>query len=204
MASQSRTESQASSTEPNYTAQCVAAQQAKAQAVILLYAPETAVTIAGNCATQNYFPIYDMEGGAIDFATAIKAPGLEKHLIGPFTDLPTVSTAGGMPKINAAINKAHPGLEKSAAWTELSTSLWPAARLLQAAAVVGGLKRSGKASAALIRKGLHSMKGDTLGGTAPPLTFAQGQRHTIDCWFTAEVLNGKAQMTNGGKVSCHS
>ena len=32
-------ESQASSTQPNYTAQCVAAQQAKAQAVILLYAP---------------------------------------------------------------------------------------------------------------------------------------------------------------------
>ena len=39
--------------------------------MILLYAPETAVTIAGNCATQKYFPIYDTEGGGFDFSSAI-------------------------------------------------------------------------------------------------------------------------------------
>jgi branched-chain amino acid transport system substrate-binding protein len=46
------------------------------------------------------------------------------------------------------------------------------------------------------------MKGETLGGMAPPLTFTQGKPTSIDCWFTAAMVNGTAQMTNGGNTTC--
>jgi branched-chain amino acid transport system substrate-binding protein len=196
-------EAQASSTEPNYTAQCLAAQQAKAQAVILLYGPTTAVTISGNCATQGYYPIYDMEGGAINFSLFKGSPGIKKHLVGPFTDIPSVSPSAIVRGMNADINGAYHGLEKEPAWTEESSSAWPAAKLLVAAAGAGGLTKSRAPSAGIIVKGLESMKKQTLGGFAPPLTFQAGKPHTVDCWFTAELLNGKAQMANGGRITCH-
>ena len=59
-------------------------------------------------------------------------------------------------------------------------------------------------SAAEIVAGLASLKGDTLQGTAPPLTFATGQPHKVDCWFVGRVQGGVAQVVDGGKVSCES
>jgi branched-chain amino acid transport system substrate-binding protein len=197
-------DAQASSTAPNYTAQCLAAQQAKAQSIILLYAPAVMVTIAGNCATQGYLPTYDAEGGAINFALSSTSAGLKNHLVGPFTDLPSISTAQSVKTMNAAIQKAYPGLEKSQAWTEESPTAWDSVLLLQAAAKAGGLTSSGTATAASITKGLNSMKGQTLGGMAPPLTFTAGKPHTVDCWYTAALVMGKASMTNGGKTTCSS
>lgn len=197
-------EAQASSSAPNYTAQCVAAQQAKAEGIILLYAPVTAGTIAGNCATQSYYPIYTMEGGAINFHFSESAPGLKKALVGPFTDLPSISSSKEIQEMNSTLSKEYPGIQDKPAWTEEAPSAWAAALLLEAAAKDGGLTSGGTASAAEITKGLESMKGETLGGIAPPLTFAAGKPHSIDCWFTAEVKNGTAQMTNGGNTTCSS
>ena len=197
-------EAQASSSAPNYTAQCVAAQQAKAQGIILLYAPATAGTIASNCTTQGYNPIYAMEGGAINFHFSESAPGLKNHLVGPFTNLPTISSNPEIQQMNSTLSKEYPGIEKEAAWTEEAPSAWAAALLLEAAAKDGGLTAGTSASAAVITKGLESMKGETLGGIAPPLTYAVGKPHSIDCWFTAEVKDGTAQMTNGGNTTCSS
>jgi branched-chain amino acid transport system substrate-binding protein len=197
-------EAQASSSAPNYTAQCVAAQQAKAQGIILLYAPTTAGTIASNCATQGYNPIYAMEGGAINFHFAQSATGLKNYLVGPFTDLPSISDNTEIQEMNTALAKSNPGIADNPAWTEEAPTAWAAALLLAAAAKDGGLTASTAPTAAEITKGLESMKGETLGGIAPPLTFAAGKPHSIDCWFTAEVKDGTAQMTNNGSTTCSS
>jgi branched-chain amino acid transport system substrate-binding protein len=145
-----------------------------------------------------------MEGGAINFSLFKGSPGIKKHLVGPFTDIPTVSNSPIVRGMNADINGAYPGLEKEPAWTEESSSAWPAAKLFVAAAGAGGLTRSRTLSAGMVVKGLESMKKQTLGGFAPPLTFPAGKPHTVNCWFTAELLNGKAQMANGGRITCHS
>ena len=51
----------------------------------------------------------------------------------------------------------------------------------------------------------RSMKGDTLGGTSPPLTFAvQASAIRSTAGSRLRCSNGKARMTNGGKVSCHT
>ena len=51
-------------------------------------------------------------------------------------------------------------------------------------------------------KGLDTIKGNTLDGMAPPLTFKAGQVHDVNCWFTARVENGVPTLVNGGQVTC--
>jgi branched-chain amino acid transport system substrate-binding protein len=64
-----------------------------------------------------------------------------------------------------------------------------------------GCQRVGTNGVDLV-KGLQSLKGDTLDGWAPPLTFAANQPHPVDCWFTTEVKNGRFQMPLGLKTTC--
>jgi branched-chain amino acid transport system substrate-binding protein len=196
-------DAQATSVEPNYTAQCLAAKQAGAGALFLLYAPAAAQVIATDCARQGYNPKYVMEGGAISFHIAQSSTGLKTYLAGPFANRPSIDTANpGVQAMNTAIQKYFPGLEDQTAWTELSASGWAEGLLLEAALKDGGLTASTSATPALIVKGLDSMKGETLGGMAPPLTFTPGKPTSIDCWFTASMVNGTAQMTNGGNTTC--
>ncbi len=49
---------------------------------------------------------------------------------------------------------------------------------------------------------LDSLKGDTLGGMSPPLTFAANQPHKIDRWFTVHVTNDVANLVNNGQTTC--
>jgi branched-chain amino acid transport system substrate-binding protein len=194
---------QATSVEPNYTAQCLAAKQSGATALFLLYAPATAQVIASDCARQSFTPKYVMEGGAISFHVAESATGLKDYLAGPFANRPSIDTSNpAVQTMNAAIDKYFPGLENQPTWTELSGSAYAGGLLLQAALQDGGLTSNTSATAALVVKGLESMKGETLGGMAPPLTYEPGKPHSISCWFTAEVVNGQAQMTNGGNTTC--
>lgn len=73
--------------------------------------------------------------------------------------------------------------------------------LLLAAAVEAG-NPGAKVSSAEILKGLHSMKGQTLGGMAPPLTFKAGKANTTDCWFWMTTSNGKFTEKYGLKPAC--
>jgi branched-chain amino acid transport system substrate-binding protein len=196
---------QATSTEPNYTAQCLAAKQAGAGAMFLLYAPAAAQVIAADCTRQGYNPKYVMEGGAISFHVAQSSPGLRTYLAGVFADRPSIDTSyPGVQAMNTAIQKYFPGLEDQTAWTELSASGWADGLLLEAALKLGGLTPSTSATPALVIKGLDAMNGDTLGGMAPPLTFTPGKPHSIECWFTAQMVNGVAQIANGGNTTCAS
>jgi hypothetical protein len=45
-----------------------------------------------------------------------------------------------------------------------------------------------------------TVSNETLGGFSPPLTFAAGKPHAVDCWYTGRVLTGKA--TQVGGLSC--
>jgi branched-chain amino acid transport system substrate-binding protein len=53
-------------------------------------------------------------------------------------------------------------------------------------------------------KGLFAMKGNTLGGLAPPLTFTQqaNEDTKIDCWFTISIANQQFTAPEGMKLSC--
>jgi branched-chain amino acid transport system substrate-binding protein len=105
--------------------------------------------------------------------------------------------------MNAAVDKYYPGLRQNPnLWGEFVVLSWPSGLLLEHAVKAGGLGPSDTPSPAEIIKGLQSLKGDTLDGWAPPLTFPAGQPHPVDCWFTARMHNGVSALVNNGQLTC--
>ena len=108
--------------------------------------------------------------------------------------------------MNVALDKYYPGLRtNTTTWTEVESEAWPSGILLEDAAKAGNVGANGSApTAAQLVTGLHALKGDTLDGWAPPLTFAPNQPHPVHCWFTADVKNGQFGQPNGVKASCEN
>jgi branched-chain amino acid transport system substrate-binding protein len=120
-------------------------------------------------------------------------------------DLPFfVTSNAAIQAMDAAVNKYYPGLvNKPILWSGVtSNEVWASGLLLMDAVKAGGLGSGDTPSAAEIVKGLESLKGDTLQGLAPPLTFVAGQPNPVHCWFTFRVQNGVPSMVNGGNVTC--
>jgi branched-chain amino acid transport system substrate-binding protein len=98
-----------------------------------------------------------------------------------------------------------PGVRENAnLFSQQDFMSWASGMLLKDAIKAGGLTSSDTPTPAEVVKGLLSLKGDTVDGLTPPLTFVAGQPHNINCWFTARVRNGVPSLVNKGQKSCES
>jgi branched-chain amino acid transport system substrate-binding protein len=191
-------------TAPNYTAQCVAAQQLKANTLLNGDVDPVFERVAENCTTQGFHPIY-ISSGASYSNSMDSTPGIKDNSWYEANDLPFFANNPAVNQMNAAVNKYFPGLESSEYWSGgASVEPWASGILLEDAVKAGGIGPSTTPTAAAIVEGLESLKGDTLDGTAPPLTFTAGQPHPVDCWFTFQVKNGIPAMTNNSQPTCES
>jgi branched-chain amino acid transport system substrate-binding protein len=183
-----------SATAPNYTAQCVAAQQAGVKAIFIGDSISVIAKVAANCNTQGYDPIYITEGTGFT-NQALTAPGLNGHLWSSYPVLPYFSDAPAVTAMNAVLDKYDPGLRENAlTWSEFAAQAWTAGLLLAQAVKNEG---SAASSPAGITAGLNAVSGATLGGFTPTLTFTAGHPHPVDCWYTGRVKNGKASQVGG-------
>jgi len=180
-----------SASSPNFTAPCLAAEQAKVQALIVADAVSIVESVASSCNQQGYKPYYVALDGAISISMT-KTPGLQTSLVGsepniPFwvTDTPATET------LHSALEKYQPALLKNPNFSELVTQAWASGLLISDAAKAGHLGSGGKATAAQLKAGLYDLHGDTLGGMAPPLTFKKGVPNPIDCWYWMRIQNKK-------------
>ncbi len=196
-------EAQIAMSAPNYTAQCLAAKQDHVTSIEIGDSSSILARVANDCALQGYNPIWIEEGegqGPQLFTGAIS-----KNLWAEFNDIPWYANIPAVQAMNAAVEKYYPGLlNNTATWNELAAYSWPSGILLEDAVKAGGLTASDTPSAAEIVKGLESLHGDTLQGMAPPLTFAAGKPHPVDCWFTSKIVNGVKTIVNNGQVSCEN
>ena len=190
-------------TAPNFTAQCLAAQQAHVQAIFMGAASSAEpLPIGVNCSQQGYHPTYLLQGEGM-YKEDLSAPGLSEDLWAPYNDAPFWANTPAVQTMNAAVDKYYPGLRNNgSAWGESATESWVSGLLLEQAVKAGGLTAKATPSASEIIQGLNSLKGDTMDGMAPPLTFTAGQVHPVDCWFTTRTDNGVPSLVNGGKVTC--
>jgi branched-chain amino acid transport system substrate-binding protein len=188
-------------TAPNYTAQCVVAQEHHAQSVFIADGSTILSRVATDCAHQGYNPIYVQEGEG--YTNSLTSGAISRNLWSEWDNLPYFADTPAVQAMNAAVDKYYPGIRNNANnWSELAAGAWPSGLLLEDAAKAGGLTASDTPSAAEIVTGLESLKGDTLDGWAPPLTFPAGKPHPIDCWFTGKVENGVPSVANNGQVTC--
>jgi branched-chain amino acid transport system substrate-binding protein len=195
-----------SATSPNFDAQCLAAQQAGATALYIADGPSVIVEAAQNCVQVGYVPIFGIPGVAYSPLIAASS-GINKNLHAGFQGVPLFSNAPEVKKMNAAYDNYFPGLRANYTTTDFnehSVTAWAAGLLLQDAVKAGGLTSKGTPSAAEVVKGLLKLKGDTLDGMAPPLTFKAGQPHPIHCVFEGSVVGGITSVGNHGKAVCGS
>jgi branched-chain amino acid transport system substrate-binding protein len=194
-----------SATAPNYTAQCVAADQKGVKSVFIGDASAIIVRVATDCSRQGYNPIYVQEAGGFGLNEA-SAPGLKDTLWLESPTLPYFATNNpAVQAANAAMDKYYPGVrENNNLFVHDAFTLWVSGQLLADAIKAGGLTASATPSAAEVVSGLQSLKADTLGGLTSPLTFTPGKGHTVDCWFTARIQNGVPTVENNGQPSCEN
>jgi branched-chain amino acid transport system substrate-binding protein len=192
--------SEVSFSAPSYTAQCITAQQANVGAVFVADVFSVVTKFISDCSTQGYNPIYVVDG--LDLSPLFTAA--KGALYAPISDMPYFANTPAIKKMNAAFDKYYPGMRKdTTTYSELDVGLWASALLFADAASAGGLGANGTTpTSAELVKGLSKLKGDTLGGIAPPLTFPAGKPHPIDCWFVSALHNGKFSLPNGTKAQC--
>jgi branched-chain amino acid transport system substrate-binding protein len=192
-----------SATAPNYTAQCVAAQQQHVTSVFIGDASTVITRIAADCSRQGYNPIFVVEGAGFGLVEA-PAAGLKNGLWVEFPAIPFFdSSNAGVQASNTAMDKYFPGVRENAnLYNEDSFMGWIAGVLLEHAVKAGGLTAGGAPSAAEIVSGLGTLKGDTLGGLTSPLSFTASKANNVSCWFTGRVENSTPALVGSGQPTC--
>lgn len=184
-------EAEISASQPNYTAECLAAKQAGAQILSIGEAVSAVEAVALDCYDQGYVPYEEIGDGGVA-QPFDHAPGLDTKSIGFEDDIPFfVTDTPGTEAMIKAIKKYSPSILHSPDYNEEATISYVSGLLFGAALKAGTAGKSGPVTTAEIYKGLYAMHDDTLGGMAPPLTFKSGQANPVDCWYWIAIKNHK-------------
>ena len=181
--------------QPDFTAECLGAQQAGAQVVWIGAEANSAGRLAKSCARQNYHPLW-ITGAIATTNREADDPSLD-GLLAPASTFPTMLT-GGNPGIVAyqdAIHQYAPNLEESGG----TSMVWTSGELLKKALAGIGPQPTTDA----VFKGLYSLKNETVGGLTPPVTYAAGQgAPPVHCYFVVQVRSGRWTAPHGTAYDC--
>jgi branched-chain amino acid transport system substrate-binding protein len=192
-----------SGTEPSYAAPCLTAKDAGVDAVWVADNAPVVQRFVAACATQSYDPL---EVGELGSATTAwladrQLGAMELTANNADTYDPVLPALGSF---RAALRRYAPGLLTSSSVVQEPNTLfaWVGGLLFEAAAKAAHLTPG--SSPAQVKEGLYALRGETLGGLAPPLTFTPGRPAFVPCYFTDELKGGAFVPLNGGKPSCLS
>jgi len=190
-----------SASAPNYTAQCLAAKQAGATVLFEADAQTVDEKVIQDCYAQGYKPKVVIDGEIL-LPSLTTTPAINQATYFTVPNLPYFAKNAQITAMNTAIKKYAPGTLNDVNYGELPMETWVAGKMFQAAAAAGHLGVNGAPTSAELVKGLDSLKGDTLGGLAPPLTFTAGKPHPVDCWYYALLKDGKYSTPFGLNPVC--
>jgi len=186
-----------SASQADYTAVCQAIKQSGAQSYVMVDSPAIVGRVSDACLQQGVTAKVVEASAAVgvNLLSNKGTEGLLSAAVGfPFIDNSVPATQ----QFHTVLAKYGPAdLEK-----KFGPGLnipWVAMELFAAAVKAGG---SGPVTADSIKNGLYTMKGETLGGIAPPLTFVKGQPNLQNCYFVLGISNGAFTAPNGLKTSC--
>ncbi|HEY2331808.1 MAG TPA: ABC transporter substrate-binding protein [Acidimicrobiales bacterium] len=167
----------ASRTQPSYTAECLAAKNAGAEAMAAFI---DTVVFSRDCSRQNYHPIYISSGMGPTAAVINTAPDLG-NTAGSSPDFICLDTTiGPAADFNAAL-KAYgsayaPGGSKRAQVGQGACDSWVGGVGFAKAITNANVPASATATSADVIKGLSMFQGETLGGLTQPLTLSDGTK----------------------------
>jgi branched-chain amino acid transport system substrate-binding protein len=153
--------------------------------------------IAATCVQQRITAKIIEASSAIE-PSLLTAPGTN-GMLSVAVDFPfTADSTPATRAFHAAMAKYAPP-NTLTQWGPGTNQPWVSMELFAAAVKAGG---SGPVTSASIKSGLYSMKGETLGGLAPPLTFILGQPNLQNCYFVLGISNGAFTAPQGLATSC--
>jgi branched-chain amino acid transport system substrate-binding protein len=184
-------------TQPNYTAECLAAQQAGVDGLFLALSQSALAAFIKSCAEQSYHPNWGVAASG-DPASLVNTPGIETATI-MAGDFPGFLDDPATADYRAAVAKYVHGKSP----VELSSAgagTWATGMLLAAAT-----KNLGdNPTANDVFEGLYGLKDETLGGLAlKPLNFVRDQPFPlINCVYFFKVANKQLTAPDGLKARC--
>jgi branched-chain amino acid transport system substrate-binding protein len=180
--------------QPDFTAECLDAQRAGVGLMSIVADVSTVNRVVTSCDRQNFHPQYVQGSGTMD-AHLATLPGMSDALV-QLNDFPWTVTGNALVDQFRAAYRAYAPDDPL---TPNASQGWAAAKLFEkAAAGIGSTPTS-----ADILAGLWSMRGETVGGLAPPLTFTRGKAAPdARCSFSMQVKDGKIVAPVGLKTVC--
>ena len=185
---------QGSLAQPDYTANCLAAQSAGAQFIYVVLDGNSLQRLARSCANANYRPLYSV-GQQIQLDTVAQDPNLQGSI-------GTTVVASPYGSGNPAVDEFRAAMAQYSPDTSLSGSPvlgWSSGKMLEAAAQ----RLSNPPTSDDILNGLWSLNGNDLNGLVLPLQFTKDQNASPPaCWWEI-IINDKAyQSANDGQRHC--
>jgi branched-chain amino acid transport system substrate-binding protein len=176
----------ASATQASYTAECLAAKKAGAEAVAAFV---NSVVFARDCSRQGYEPFWISADEGPTLATIKQQPVLGKTVGSSEQWNCRDETIPAAKPLYQALKQYHPEWTSSGKNYDLSTSgdctSWAGGVAFAKAIENANVDASATATSADVIRGLSMFKGETLGGLAPPLTYSDGTKPNpqVTCTF---------------------
>ena len=182
-------------TQPDFTAQCLDAQQAGATFIYFAGDGDSLVRMANDSAAQNYHPLYEGDSIAVNAAVQNDSNlnGLHRRAeqlpLGRCVHAGPAAIPAGSQDVRrqpAGLRLDHRPSGPRGCWRWRPTSTSPPRRLPPSSSRVCGASRA-----------------TTSGGLSPPLTFTQGQPATpSDCYFLMTLKSGQFVDDDNGNTQC--
>lgn len=181
-------------TQPDFTGEMLSAKSAGAEAIVPFVDNNTVIRMAKSSKRQNWAPVFAAQYASHD----------ERFLKNGGADIDGVLIGASMPHwdspkladYRAALQRYVPGGIK-ASYGELA---WAAGRLLEV--ISRGFPD--KPTSADFLRGLYALRGETLGGLVPPLSYREGQGsdQSNHCIVAMRVESGKFVAKKGDEFTC--
>jgi branched-chain amino acid transport system substrate-binding protein len=190
-----------SATAPSYAAPCLKFKSAGVDALLVGDNGPVVQRVVAACSQQGYAPL-EVTTEAATTSTMLNDSQLAGTLAAGGNANPFDSSSPAVKEFQAAVQKYYPGLLASAGYTQDDFYAWTGGKLFEAAAKAANIGPT--STPAEVETGLYSLKNETLGGIAPPLTYTKGKPFFTPCWFSAKIENGTLSSVNGNRPVCLS
>jgi branched-chain amino acid transport system substrate-binding protein len=184
-----------SATQPNYTAQCLAAQSAGANSIVI---DDQLPKFGDDCAKQGYHPQWIESEGTLN--QVLRTDSTYNGVLADVAFAPWfLDNTPALQEFHAAVgNEVN---TSAVPYTVIGT--WTGAQLFEAAAKAGVSASDTSPSSQDIYNGLYSLNGTTLGGlSASPETFTQGKPSILTCTYMMGIKDGQWVAPYGLQTFC--
>jgi branched-chain amino acid transport system substrate-binding protein len=186
-----------SSSQPDFTAPCLAGKKAGVDAMMLSGVPVERIT--PSCAQQGFSPLWILPGENVT-SEVLKTPDLGE-VLAPQMAFPFFIEEPATEEYRSAMETDYRGPEDEM-FSPLTSSAWMTGLVYEE--VAKNLTPEGSVKSADIFKGLSTIKNLTEGGLLAGLTYTKGADRSVNCFWETSVKDGKWVALNGLEPTCIS